>query len=114
MFDGEHEIALHAMQWNRASSRGEEEVSLFLSRCDGNMVYFLELRRGWPVKTHVCSATLGLLSGYDGQLRNLHKAWQGNTDTCRGEAGDPKYLSSCHSDVGIPINFQQESGIVTF
>ena len=23
-------------------------------------------------------------------------------------------LSSCHSDIGSPINFQQESGIVTF
>ena len=24
------------------------------------------------------------------------------------------YLSSCHRDIGIPINFQQESGIITF
>ena len=32
MFDGEHGIALHAMQWNQALSGGEGEVSwLFLS-----------------------------------------------------------------------------------
>ena len=41
-------------------------------------------------------------------------AWQGNTDTSRDEVGDPGSLSSCHSDIGIPINFQQDSGIVTF
>ena len=42
------------------------------------------------------------------------KAWQGNMDASRGEAGDLGYLSSCYSDIGISINFQQESGIVTF
>ena len=30
MFDWENAIALHAMRWNRASSRGEGEVSCFL------------------------------------------------------------------------------------
>ena len=35
-------------------------------------------------------------------------------DTSLGEAGDPESLFCCHSDIGIPINFQQESGIVTF
>ena len=29
MFDGEHEIALHAIQGNRDTSRGEGEVSWF-------------------------------------------------------------------------------------
>ena len=28
--------------------------------------------------------------------------------------GDQASLSSWHSDIGIPINFQEESGIVTF
>ena len=28
--------------------------------------------------------------------------------------GDPGSLSSWHSDIGIPINFQEESAIVTF
>ena len=56
----------------------------------------------------------GLLSSYEGHLRNLLEAWQGNTDASRGETGDPGSLSSCHSDIGIPINFQEEPGIVTF
>ena len=45
------------------------------------------LQRQWPFKTHVCSVTSGLLSSYEGHLRNLLEAWQGNTDTSRGEAG---------------------------
>ena len=77
-------------------------------------MYILELRRGWPFKSHVCSVTSRLLSSYEGHLRNLLEAWQRNTDASRGEAGDPVSLSRCHSDIGIPINFQQESGIVTF
>ena len=35
-------------------------------------------------------------------------------DASGGEAGDRVSLSSWHSDIGIPINFQKESGIVTF
>ena len=58
--------------------------------------------------------TSGLLYSYEGYLRNLLEAWQGNTDASRGEAGEPGSLSSCHSDIGIPINFQQELGIVIF
>ena len=30
----------------------------------------------------------GLLSSYEGHLRNLLEAWQGNMDASRGEAGD--------------------------
>ena len=45
---------------------------------------------------------------------NLLEAWQGNTDASRGEAGDPGSVSSCHSDIGIPINFQEDSGIIIF
>ena len=56
----------------------------------------------------------GLLSSYEGHLRNLIEVWQGNTDATRGEMGDTGYLSSCHNDIGIPINFQEESDIVTF
>ena len=35
-------------------------------------------------------------------------------DASRGEAGEPVFYSSCHRDIGIPINFQEESGIVSF
>ena len=45
--DGEHEIALHAIQCNRASSRGEGEVSQFFSSCGGTLAYILELWPGW-------------------------------------------------------------------
>ena len=69
---------------------------------------------GWPFKTRICSVTSGLLSSYEGNLKNLHEAWQCNTDASRSEAGDRRSLSSCHCHTGIHINFHEESGIVTF
>ena len=39
MFDWENAIALHAMQGNRASSRGEGEVSWIFSSCGYAVVY---------------------------------------------------------------------------
>ena len=80
MIDGIHGMALHAMQGNRASSRGEREVSWFFSSSGGNLGYILELQQGWPFKTRVCSATSGLLSCYEGHLRILLEASQGNRD----------------------------------
>ena len=35
-------------------------------------------------------------------------------DASGGEAGDRGSISSWHSGIGIPTNFQGESGIVTF
>ena len=85
---------------------------------------FLKLRRepevcsrvtaGVAIKPFVCSMTSGLLSRYEGHLRNVNYAWQDNTDTSGGEAGDRVSLSSWHRDIGIPIHFQEESVIVTF
>ena len=85
---------------------------------------FLELQREAGVcsrvaaretlKTFVCSVTSGLLSSYDGNLSNLNLSWQDNTDTSGVEAGDQGSLSSWNSDIGIPIHFQKESGIVIF
>ena len=40
-------------------------------------------------------------------------AWQNNTDASGGEAGDRGSLSLWHSDIGTPIHFQAESGIIT-
>ena len=80
----------------------------------GTWSIFLSYSGDDPLKALVCSATSGLLSTYEGHLTNLLKAWQGNTDASRGEAGDPGSLTGCHSDTGININFQQESGLVTF
>ena len=114
MFDWEQGIALHAMKGNRSSSLSEQEVSWFFSSCGGNLGYVLKLRRGKPLEAFVCSVTSGVLSSYNGHLRNLNYAWQDITDASGGEAGDRVSLSSWNSDIGIPIHFQKESGIVTF
>ena len=87
---------------------------MVFSSCGRNLGYILELRRGWPFETQLCSAKSGLLSSYDGQLRNLNYAWQDHIDAVGGEAGDQASVSIWHSDIGFPINFQQESGIITF
>ena len=41
-------------------------------------------------------------------------AWQDNTDASESETGDRGSLSIWNSDIGIPILFQKESGIVSF
>ena len=64
------------MQGNWASSPVEGEVSSFFSSCSENLGYILKLRWGMPLKTHVCSAMSGLLSSYEGHLRNLHEAFR--------------------------------------
>ena len=59
------------------SARNEGESDLILRRrevswvfwiCCRHLVYIIELRRGWPFSTRVCSPKSGLLSSYDGQL----------------------------------------------
>ena len=77
-------------------------------------MYILELRQGWPFETRVCSAKSGLLSSYDGHLGKLKYAWQENTDAFVGEPGGQASLISWHSYMGFPMNFHEESGIVTF
>ena len=53
------------MQENQYSSPGEGYVSSDFSICGGNLVYILELQRGWPFETPLCAAKSGLLSSYD-------------------------------------------------
>ena len=77
-------------------------------------MYILELRRGWPFETRVCSAKSGLLSSYDGQLGKLNYASQEYIEVSGGEPGGQASLISWHSYIGIPINFHEVSGIVTF
>ena len=72
MFDWENAIALDTMQGNLASSRGERKVSWVFWSCGRNLVYTLELRRGCPFETGVCSVKSGHLSRYEGQLRNVY------------------------------------------
>ena len=40
--------------------------------------------------------------------------WQDNTEASGGEVGNQASLSSFHRDIGISINFQEESGLGTF
>ena len=58
--------------------------------------------------------TSGLLSSYDGHIKNLKWAWQDSTDASGGDARDQGSLSSWNSDIGIPIHFKKVSGVVTF
>ena len=114
MFDGELLIALHAMHGNRASFPREGDVSYDFLSCGRNLGYIRELQQECPFETPLCSAMSGLLSSYEGHLRNLHEAWQGNKDISRGEARDVVSLSSFHRDIGIPVNFQQVSSLAAF
>ena len=77
-------------------------------------MYILELRWGWPFETRVCSEKSGFLSSYDGHLGKLNYSLQEYTDASGGEPGGQASLISWHSYIGIPINFPEESGIVTF
>ena len=70
--DWENAFVLDTMQGNRASSRGKRKVSWVFSSCGRNLGYILELRRGCPFETGVCSVKSGHLSRYDGQLRNVN------------------------------------------
>ena len=122
VFDWGRVTPQHEMLGNQASSFSEGEVSWDFSSCDRHLVYILELRRGWPFETRVCSAKSVLLSSYDGLLGKLYYAWQENIDAsgwkrnCSGHnaGGGQASLISLHSYIGIPIYFHKESGIVTF
>ena len=74
MFNWEYDIGLQEMQENQASLPGEGYLSWDFTSCGGNLGCILELQRGWPFETPLCSAKSGLLSSYDGHLRNLNLA----------------------------------------
>ena len=60
------------MQGNQASSRRDGYVSWDFSSFGRNMGYTLELQWLWPFEIPLSSAKSGLLSNYDGHLRNLN------------------------------------------
>ena len=72
MLNWEYDIALLGMQENQASSPIEGYVSWDFSSCGRNVWYILELQRGCPFESPLGSAKSGLLSSYDGHLRNLN------------------------------------------
>ena len=59
VFDWENAIALDTLKGNRASSRREVKVSWLFSSCGRNLGYILELQRGCPFETLVCSLKSG-------------------------------------------------------
>ena len=63
VFDWENAIALDTMQGNRASSRREGNVSWVFLSCGRNLGYNLELQRGCPFETLVCSLKSGTCLG---------------------------------------------------
>ena len=103
MFDWENAIALDTVQGNRASSCREGKVSLVFSTCGRNLGYILELRRGCPFETAVCSLKSGHLCRYDVHLLKLNLAWQDNSDSSAVEMRDQASFCSFPSDIGIPI-----------
>ena len=74
MFDWEYGFALQAMVGNRASYPGEGDVSWDFSSSGRNLGYIRELQWGCPFETPLCSVKSGLLSSYEGHLRNLNEA----------------------------------------
>ena len=72
MFDSENGIALHTMQGNQASTLAEGQVSWVFSSCSKNLGCILELQRGNPFETRVCSTKSAHLSRYDGHLRKVN------------------------------------------
>ena len=71
MFDWENAIALHAMQGNRASSRGEGEVSWVFSSC-GRHVGYSRVATGMSIRNSSLFNEVRNLSRYEGQLRNVN------------------------------------------
>ena len=59
VFDWENAIALDTMQGNRSSSPRKGKVSRVFSSCGRNLGYILELQRGCPFETLVCSLKSG-------------------------------------------------------
>ena len=72
MFDSKNAIALDTVQGNRASSHREGNDSWVFSSCGRKLGCILELRRGCPFETGVCSVKSEHLSRYEGQLRNVN------------------------------------------
>ena len=71
VFNWEYDIALQEMHGNQASSPSEGYVSWDSLSCGRNVGYILELQLGWAFETPLCSTKSGLLSSYEGHLRNL-------------------------------------------
>ena len=71
LFDWENAIALHAMPGNRASSRGEGDVSWVFSSCGRNLG-LSRVTVGMSIRNSSLFIEVRNLSMYEGQLRNVN------------------------------------------
>ena len=93
---------------------GAKGKSHCLSRVAAETWVIFSSDGGCSFKTRVSSATSGPLSNYEGKLRNLLKAWQGNMDTSRGEAGQRDFLSICPVILGFVSIFKKSQASSPF
>ena len=124
VFHQENRGSLRVLFGIRGCSACNAVESSLISQRGGCLIRFLELhqeswvytrdKREWPFETPLCSVKSRHLCSYEGHLMNLNYAWQDNTDTTGGEVRDQVSLSSFHRDLGIPINFQEESSLIIF
>ena len=68
---GKRNCSEHSAGESGFISRRGERYWVF-SSCGRNLGYVLELPRGCPFETEVCSVKSGHLSRYEGQLRNVN------------------------------------------
>ena len=97
----------------QGSCPGEGEVSWFFSSCGRKLVFYSQVPMVRAVSLSWFDRTLGLLSSCQGLFGVLLELWQGNQDASRVEAGNPESGSCCHRDLGLHIDFQGESIIVS-
>ena len=88
-------------------------VSWFYSICSGNLGYS-RVTVGMTLQNSCLFSNVRTLFSCEGHLGILPEAWQCNRVASRGEVEDQESLSSFHRDIGIPINFQEDSVIVSF
>ena len=72
MFDWENAIALHAVQGNRASSRGAGEVSWVFFELRPARGVYSRVTMGMPILNGCLLVKSGHLSRYDGHLGKLN------------------------------------------
>ena len=87
-FDVEHGIALHAVQENRASRRGEGEVSWFSRDAVG---------------------TWGIFLSYDGEGPSRRVFVQRSKDSCLGARDTSGFSSSLGMAIGMRLHVRRET-----
>ena len=112
VFAWEHTIALQATQGNRVISRRGRSLMVFLDLRQTSAVYS-RVTAGMILQSSCLFNDVRTPVSLRGSPHESPRGLAGQYGRFSGEAGDPGSLSSCHSDIGIPINFQQESVIVT-